>query len=114
MATEFVGGSSSSQGLGEVDLDAGGGTVIKGNDADPNTDPAINNAPRGFKPWVDQADFDHRGFGTVTATTQGLTCDMERLTTIKKRITATLSGSAWRYEVKRGHPSTKGQKGPTS
>ena len=114
VATEFVGGSITSQGLGEVDLDAGGGATIKGNDANPKTDPAIINALRGINPWVDQADFDHHGFGTVTATTGGLTCDMERLTTIKKKTTATIAGDSWRYEVKPGLPSIKGQKGPAS
>ena len=37
--TEFVGGSITSQSLGETDLDAGGGTIIKGNDANPNDRP---------------------------------------------------------------------------
>ena len=41
VALEFVGGSVTSQGLGETDLNAGGGLVIPGNDADPHTDPAL-------------------------------------------------------------------------
>ena len=39
VALEFVGGSITSQSLGETDLHAGGGQVLKGNDANPNTPP---------------------------------------------------------------------------
>ena len=39
VALEFVGGSITSAGLGETDLDAGDGVVIKGNDQNPNTRP---------------------------------------------------------------------------
>ncbi len=62
VATEFVGGSITSQGLGETDLAAGGGVVIKGNDANPNTPPALIHALRGINPWVD------RPTSTTTAT----------------------------------------------
>src|SRR4051812_39944439 len=44
VAIEFVGGSITSQGLGEINLDAGGGVVIKGNDQNPKTDPTLINA----------------------------------------------------------------------
>ena len=37
VALEFVGGSITSQSLGETDLPIGGGQVLKGNDANPNT-----------------------------------------------------------------------------
>src|SRR3954452_12860702 len=50
VAPELVGGSITSQSLGETDLDAGGGTMIKGNDANPNTDPTIIGALRGINP----------------------------------------------------------------
>jgi len=112
VALEFVGGSVTSTGLGESDLDAGGGTMIKGNDANPKTDPGIINALREINPWVDNADFDHHGFGKVTATKDEFDVNMVRLQTIKKRTTAVVGGDDYRYRVKRGQTSIKGVNGP--
>ena len=72
VALEFVGGSITSQNFGETDLPIGGGQVLKGNDANPNTDQGIIDALRGINPWVDQADFDHHGFGLAERVAQGL------------------------------------------
>jgi alkaline phosphatase D len=112
VATELVGGSITSQSLGETDLDAGGGNVIKGNDNNPATPQALIDALRGINPHVDNADFDHHGFGAVTATATGLTCEMVRMKTIKKRSTAKLPSADWTYKVAPGSPSIKGQHGP--
>lgn len=112
VATELVGGSITSQSLGETDLDAGGGTKIKGNDANPSTAPALIDALRGINPQVDNADFDHHGFGAVTATAKGLTCEMVRMKTIKKRTTSKLPSADWTYRITPGSPSIKGQHGP--
>ncbi|QEC46291.1 hypothetical protein FSW04_00995 [Baekduia soli] len=112
VATELVGGSITSQSLGETTLDAGGGVTIKGNDADPSTSPDLINALRDINPQVDNADFDHHGFGAVTATQEGLTCELVRMQTIKKRSSARLPSADWTYHVARGAPSVKGQHGP--
>src|SRR3954447_7346698 len=114
VAPELVGGSITSQSLGETDLDAGGGNVIKGNDANPNTSPALIGALRSINPHVDNADFDHHGFGAVTAKADGLTCEFVRLQTIKKKTTKTLPSKDWTYHVARGNPSIKGQHAPAS
>jgi alkaline phosphatase D len=105
-AIEFVGGSVTSAGLGETDLPAGGGVVIKGNDKNPHTDPSIIEALKGINPWVDQADFDHHGFGKVTASQTGFDCTLVRLETIKKRSKATLApGSDYAVHIARGQKS---------
>ena len=114
VALEFVGGSITSTALGELDFDAGNGTVIKGNDRNPRTDPAIINALRGFNPWVDQADFDHHGYGLVKASRTAFDCRFRRMTTIKKRTRATLSDDGFRYSVARGQTSIKGVNGPAA
>jgi alkaline phosphatase D len=106
VAIELVGGSITSQGLGETDLDGGGGVVIKGNDAHPNTNPGIISALRGINPWVKAADFDHHGFGKVTATQTSFDCTLVRLQTIKKRSQATLPpGSDYALHIARGQKS---------
>jgi alkaline phosphatase D len=112
VALEFVGGSITSQSLGETDLDAGGGAVIKGNDRNPQTPQAIIDTLRGINPWVDNADFDHHGYGVIEARSDGLTNRMTRLQTIKTRSRKTLPADAWTYQVARGQSSVKGQHGP--
>ncbi|MCW3039941.1 MAG: hypothetical protein JWM31_1846 [Solirubrobacterales bacterium] len=114
VAVEFVGGSITSQSLGETDLDAGAGTKIPGNDAHPATPPAIIDALRGVNPWVDQADFDHHGFGAISADAGGLTCELVRLQTIKKKSRAILPTADLTYTLKRGQTSVKGTHGPAA
>jgi alkaline phosphatase D len=113
VAVELVGGSITSQSLGETDIDAGGGTVIKGNDANPNTPQALIDALRSLNPQVDNADFDHHGYASCTVTQKELTCEMVRMQTIKKRSTKRLSAAEWTYRVARGVPTVKGQHGPS-
>jgi alkaline phosphatase D len=112
VALEFVGGSITSQSLGETDLALGGGQVLKGNDANPFTPPAIIDALRGANPWVDQADFDHHGYGLVEATDKRFDVTLKRVQTIKKKSTATLPATGFRYTVTRGQTSIKGVNGP--
>jgi alkaline phosphatase D len=108
VALEFVGGSITSIGLGEMDLPAGGGVVIKGNDQNPRTDPAIIDALRGINPWIDTVDFDHHGYGKVVATKDAFDCQMVRMQTIKRKSTAKLPSTGMRYRVARGQQSIKG------
>lgn len=114
VALEFVGGSITSQGLGETTLDAGGGATIKGNDRNPNTPPALIEALRSINPWVDNADFDHHGYGVVEARPAGLDCKLVRMQTIKRKTTAVLPGNDFHYKVARGQKSIKGQHGPAA
>ena len=86
---EFVGGSITSQSLGETNLDAGGGVTIPGNDADPNTPQALIDALRGINPWVDQADFDHHGYGLAKVSRKAFDVTLKRVSTIKDKTTAT-------------------------
>jgi alkaline phosphatase D len=108
VALEFVGGSITSTGLGEMDLPAGGGVVIKGNDQNPHTDPGIIDALRGINPWIDTVDFDHHGYGKVVATKDAFDCEMVRMQTIKKKSTAKLPSTGMHYRVARGQQSIKG------
>ena len=50
VAVEFVGGSITSAGLGETDLPAGNGVIIKGNDKSPHTDPVAHRGAEGHQP----------------------------------------------------------------
>jgi alkaline phosphatase D len=112
VAVEFVGGSVTSTNFGEMDIDAGGGLIIPGNDADPKTDPGIINALRDINPWVDQADFDHHGYGLIEASRNGFECTLKRLETIKRRSRAQLTSNGFRYRLEPGQKSIKGVNGP--
>jgi len=108
IATEFVGGSITSAGLGETNLDAGGGVTIKGNDQNPSTSPALIDSLRGLNPWVDVADFDHHGYGLVEASATTFDCELVRLQTIKQKTTKTLDSKGWHWKLPRGATGTKG------
>jgi alkaline phosphatase D len=102
VALEFVGGSITSQGLGETTIDAGGGATIPGNDANPNTAPGLIDTLRGINPWVKTADFDHHGYGRVVASKDTFDCELVRLETIKRKSTAKLPSAGYRWKVARG------------
>lgn len=112
VALEFVGGSMTSIGFGESDLPAGNGQVIKGNDQNPNTPQVLIDTLRGINPWVDQADFDHHGYGLVEARPDGMTSSFVRLETVKRRTRRTLAPKGFTWEVARGQTSIKGVNGP--
>jgi alkaline phosphatase D len=112
VAVEFVGGSVTSQNFGETDIDAGGGVIIPGNDANPNTSPAIIEALRGINPWIDQADFDRHGYALVTASRNRFDCTLKRVATIKQRSRQMLTTNGYRYRLARGQKSIKGVNGP--
>jgi alkaline phosphatase D len=108
VALEFVGGSITSAGLGETDIDLGGGNKLAGNDQNPNTPPAVIAGLKAINPWVDTADFDHHGYGVVTASQTSFDCTLKRLQTIKQRSRATLPTTGFHYSVARGQQSIKG------
>jgi len=108
VALEFVGGSVTSRGLGESDLDLGNGVTIKGNDQNPNTPPAVIDGLKALNPWVDAADFDHHGYGLVTATKTSFDCTLKRLQTIKRKSRATLPETGFHWTVSRGQTSIVG------
>jgi alkaline phosphatase D len=107
-AIEFVGGSITSAGLGESDLDLGGGVVIKGDDQHPSTPPAVIDGLKSFNPWIDAADFDHHGYGLVTASQTTFDCTLKRMQTIKSKSRAMLPSTGFHYSVARGQQSIKG------
>jgi alkaline phosphatase D len=112
VAVEFVGGSITSQNFGETDVNAGGGIVLPGNDANPNTSPAVIAALRAFNPWIDQVDLDHHGYALVTASPTAFDCTLKRVATIKQRSRETLTTNGYRYHLVRGQKSIKGVNGP--
>ena len=58
--------------------------------------------------------FDHHGFGAVVAKPSGLSCELVRMQTIKKKTTKKLLSADWTYHITSGQPSIKGQHGPAA
>jgi alkaline phosphatase D len=101
VATEFVGGSISSPGLGE-----GGGGVLPGaNPLDPKTPDSIIDILRSTNPWARDAEFDHHGYGLVKATQKGFKCTLKRVDTVKRRSRTELPDQRYTYRIGRGQPS---------
>jgi len=101
VATEFVGGSITSQGLGE----GGAGLIPGANPRDPRTPDNIKDLLRDANPWVKDADFDHHGYGLVTASRGSLKCTFRRISTTKRRSVKRLSDRPFSYRLKRGQRS---------
>jgi len=101
VATEFVGGSITSQGLGE-----GGGMLIPGADPrNPNTPQAIKDLLKEANPWVRDADFDHHGYGLAVAGPKDFRCTFKRVATTKKRTARKLPDDPFAFRIERGRPS---------
>lgn len=103
LATEFVAGSITSNGPGEVGIPLPGGGSVPGNDRNPNTPQVVIDALRQINPWVQAADLDHHGYGLVEASARGFDVRFRRVRTIKRRSRATLPDMRW--TVTPGRPS---------
>ena len=101
VATEFVGGSISSPGLGE-----GGGGILPGADPyNPKTPEAIIDLLKSNNPWAVDAEFDHHGYGLVEATQKSFSCKLRRVSTVKTASRKALPDKRFSYKITRGHPS---------
>ncbi|HEX5909057.1 MAG TPA: alkaline phosphatase D family protein [Thermoleophilaceae bacterium] len=101
VATEFVGGSITSPGLGE-----GGGDVVPGaNPRNPKTPQAIIDLLYKSNPWVKNADPDHHGYGLVEAGSNGLKCSFRRVPGVQKRSGARLPLGPFTYRLAKGQKS---------
>ena len=101
VATEFVGGSITSQGLGE----GGGGVVPGANPRNPKTPQGIIDLLRGSNPWVKDADFDHHGYGVVEARSGSLRCTFKRVAGTKVRSRAKLPTAQFSFRLAKGQKS---------
>lgn len=94
VATEFVAGSISSQGLGDGALgqalgDSPEEILAAARALYPKTEPYLYATLFGANPWLANGDTDHHGYGRAKVSTTGFTCDLVRVETIKAR---TVSG----------------------
>jgi alkaline phosphatase D len=101
IATEFVGGSITSQGLGE-----GGGGIVPGADPrNPHTPKGLIDLLKSSNPWVKDADVDHHGYALAVASKSSFRCTFKRTPGTKVRSTKRLPDKPFAYRITRGHPS---------
>ena len=80
VATEFVAGSITSQGLGDGGLT---GSVAESTALYPKTSTGTYGILFSANPWLANGDTDHHGYARATASSTGFTCDLRRIKTIK-------------------------------
>ena len=71
----------------------------------PRTPESIIDLLRSANPWAVDADFDHHGYGLVTATQKSFKCTLRRVDTVKRRSRTALPDRRFTYKVGRGRPS---------
>ncbi len=103
VATEFVGGSITSRGIGE----GGGGFVSKPDFQNPDTPfvQALSRTLIDANPWVKTGDLAHHGYGLVKATPDGFTCTLRRVAATRRHTRQMLTDDGFRFTVRPGHPS---------
>ena len=119
VGTEFVGGSISSQGLGDGGLNAAFEGLLPATTSKepyPKTPKYIYDILLGANPWLKNGDVDHHGYGRVSADGAGFGCDLVRMKTIKQKSTEKMplndpAGNPWNgisgtfsWTVKPGQP----------
>ena len=71
----------------------------------PKTPESIIDLLRSTNPWAVDADFDHHGYGLVTAGRNSFKCTLRRVDTIKRRAFEALPDKRFTYRIGRGEPS---------
>ncbi len=101
VATEFVGGSISSPGLGE----GAGGILPNPDPYNPKTPEALIGVLKSSNPWAVDAEFDHHGYGLVEASQHHFSCKLRRVETVKTVSRKALPDKRYSYRITPGHPS---------
>ena len=114
VAIELVGGSITSQGLGETDIDAGGGVTLKGNDQQPAHRPGDHRGAARHQPVGEGRGLRPSRLRQGHGVADELRLQLVRLETIKKRSKATLAPGSDYAREHRPRPEVALQLGGTS
>jgi alkaline phosphatase D len=100
LAGEFVSGSITSFGFGEITIDVGGGVTLQGDPDNPGIPQGLLDALLGLNPWAVDVDVSHHGYGIARFTADAVNVEYVRMDTVRQR-----SGRAiapLRYVLPRG------------
>ncbi|HEX3317306.1 MAG TPA: alkaline phosphatase D family protein [Solirubrobacteraceae bacterium] len=100
VAPEFVGGSLTSFGFGEVTIDVGGGITLHGTPDNPGIPQNLQDTLLAINPWAVDTDSAHHGYGVATFARNQVTCEYVRVATTRQRGARAIE--PLRYVVPRG------------
>jgi alkaline phosphatase D len=113
VAVEFVGGSVTSTNFGEMDIDAGGGVIIPGNDAAPATDPGIIQRAAQHQPVGRSGRLRPSRLRAGRGLAQRVRVHAEAARDDQAPLTRA-AHDGFRYRLERGQKSIKGVNGPNA
>ena len=100
VAPEFVGGSITSFGFGEITIDVGGGITLNGSPDNPGIPPSLQDALLGLNPWATDTDTAHHGYAVAKFARNAVNCEYVRMSTIRTKGAPAID--PLRYVVPRG------------
>jgi alkaline phosphatase D len=103
LAPEFVGGSITSFGFGEITIDAGGGITLQGSPDNPGIPQSLQDALLGINPWAVDTDTAHHGYAVAKFSSDAVNVDYVRMETTRRKGAGAIE--PLRYVVPRGERS---------
>jgi len=100
VAPEFVAGSLTSFGFGEVSLDIGGGITLNGSPDNPGIPASLQSALLEINPWVVDTDTAHHGYAVATFGPAQVDVEYVRVATARQKGAEAID--PLRYVVPRG------------
>ena len=85
VAPEFVGGSFTSFGFGEITIDVGGGITLNGSPDNPGIPPSLQDSLLSLNPWAVDTDTAHHGYAVATFAPNQVSVSYERVATTRQK-----------------------------
>ena len=85
LAGEFVSGSITSFGFGEVTIGVGGGVTLQGDPDNPGIPQGLLDALLGLNPWAVDVDVSHHGYGVARFAADAVNVEYVRMDTVRQR-----------------------------
>ena len=85
VAPEFVGGSFTSFGFGEITIDVGGGITLTGSPDNPGIPQSLQDTLLAINPWTVDTDTAHHGYAVATFARNQVSVSYQRVATARQR-----------------------------
>ena len=85
VAPEFVGGSITSFGFGEMTISAGGGITLEGSPDNPGVPQSLQDALLGLNPWAVETDTAHHGYAVAKFSSDAVDVEYVRIETTRRK-----------------------------
>ena len=85
VAPEFVGGSFTSFGFGEITIDVGGGITLNGSPDNPGIPQSLQDSLLSLNPWAVDTDTAHHGYAVATFAPNQVSVSYQRVATTRQK-----------------------------